>query len=252
MIQNIVTSLLGGLIIPILLELWKEYRRKEALSDTQITTGSSVQQREPSDIQSLLFLGKVFYNFISISIGAIIVGAALKGFLIPNHFLAGGVTGLVLLVHNLYHVNAALLILLFNIPFIIFGGFKIRLKFALKTLTGIVILGLFLIYVPMPAVTNDKLLISIFGGFFLGIGFGICIRSGCCLDGIDVISFIEWKYIGLIGRMVNLFIFFMTAFLFGIESAFYSILAYYIADRTTDSYIASTFRVGNRRMKWLK
>lgn len=252
MFQAIVTSLLGGLIIPILLELWKEYRKKEKPNDNRATQGSNVQQNEPSDVKSFLFLLKVFYSFISIAVGAFIVGVALKGFFIPNNFFAGGVTGLCLLTENIYHLNIAFLILILNIPFIIFGGFMIRLKFALKTLIGIIMLSISLIFVPIPVITYDKLLITIFGGFFLGLGFGICIRNGSCLDGIDVIPVFKWKYIGLIGTMVNLFIFFMVAFLVGIEAAFYSMLGYYIADRTTDIYISSTFRVNNRRLRWLK
>lgn len=102
---------------------------------------------------------------------------ALKGFLVPNKFFDGGVTGISLLIHEIYHINLALVILLANLPFIILSMYGINYSFAIKTLVCILLLGLCLHYLPYPIITSDKLLVSIFGVFFLGVGIGLTMRA---------------------------------------------------------------------------
>ena len=107
---------------------------------------------------------------IFIVCGVILASLALKGFLVPNHFFDGGVTGLSLLVHEIYHFNLAIVIVLFNLPLIIISYFSVGKVFAYKTFISVILLGVALVLVPNLALTEDKLLISIFGGVFLGVG----------------------------------------------------------------------------------
>ena len=170
-------------------------------------------------------------------IGILFCGFALKGFLVPNHFFDGGVTGISLLFHEAYHFNIAYVIILANIPFIIMGGRQIGLPFAIKTSLAVVGLGLCLLFLPYPQVTSDKLLVSIFGGVFMGIGVGLAIRGGCALDGIEVLALYTGKRISFtiseIILGINIFIFLIAAFKLGLPTALYSILTYYAASRTT-------------------
>ena len=106
-------------------------------------------------------------DFLYTLSGVLISGFALKSFLIPNNFLDGGVTGVSLLLHEIYHWPIAIVILLLNIPFVIAGGFHVNRAFAFKMLASIVGLGICLVLLPYPVITSDKLLVSIFGGFFL-------------------------------------------------------------------------------------
>ena len=173
--------------------------------------------------------------------GVIIAGFALKGFLIPNSFFDGGVTGFSLLIHELYHFNIAYVIVLANLPFIAMGYFIISRKFAQRTFLCILLLGLCLLYIPYPVVTSDKLLISIFGGFFLGLGTGITMRGGCAIDGIEVLAVYTLKRtsftISEIILGINIIIFTIAAFKFGIPVALYSMLTYFIASKTIDYVI---------------
>ncbi len=170
--------------------------------------------------------------------GIIIAGFALKGFLVPNRFFDGGVTGISLLIHELYHINLAIVIILFNLPLIIISYFSVNLTFALKTFISVILLGLCLIMLPDVAYTSDKLLISIFGGVFLGIGIGFVMRAGAALDGIEVLALYTLKRtsftISEIILGINIFIFSIAAFKFGIETALYSILTYYAASKSID------------------
>src|ERR1700748_3098762 len=173
--------------------------------------------------------------------GILFCGFALKSFLVPNNFFDGGVTGMSLLIHELYHINIAYVIIVANIPFIIMGGFQINRAYAVKTSLAIIGLGLVLLYMPYPEVTQDKLLVSIFGGVFMGIGVGLAIRGGCALDGVEVLALYTGKRISFtiseIILGINIIIFLIAAIQLGLPTALYSILTYYAASRTSNFVI---------------
>ncbi len=177
-------------------------------------------------------------DLVFIIIGVLTAAFALNGFLVPNKFFDGGVTGISLLIHELYHVNLAWVILLANLPFIILSIYGINYSFAIKTMVCIILLGLCLHYIHFPFITNDKLLVSIFGGFFLGVGIGLTMRAGCAVDGIEVLALYAWRRssftISEIILALNIIIFSIAAFQFGISTALYSMLTYFTASKTVD------------------
>ncbi|MES2278097.1 MAG: YitT family protein [Bacteroidota bacterium] len=168
--------------------------------------------------------------------GILFCGFALKSFLVPNQFFDGGVTGISLLLHELYHFDIAYVIVLANIPFIIMGAFQINKAFAIKTIIAVIGLGLCLSFIHYPQITSDKLLVSIFGGVFMGIGVGLAIRGGCALDGIEVLALYTGRRISFtiseIILGINIIIFLIAAIELGLPTALYSILTYYTASRT--------------------
>lgn len=168
--------------------------------------------------------------------GAVIYGFGLESFLIPNKFLDGGVTGISLLLQQLFGWNITLVIILANIPLIILGAVQISKKFAIKTVTGIVLLGLCITFIHFPVLRYDKLLLSVFGGFFLGIGSGLAMRGGCALDGMEVLAVYTLRRtsftISEIILAFNAIIFLVGAFKFGFDVSLYAILTYYIVTRT--------------------
>jgi len=168
--------------------------------------------------------------------GILFCGFALKSFLVPNSFFDGGVTGISLLLHELYHLNIAYVIVIANIPFIIMGAFQINKTYAVKTFIAIIGLGLCLSFINYPLVTSDKLLTSIFGGVFMGIGVGLAIRGGCALDGIEVLALYTGKRIAFtiseIILGINIVIFLVAAIKLGLPTSLYSILTYYTASKT--------------------
>lgn len=181
---------------------------------------------------------ELLQDFILIIFGVILAGFALKGFLVPNQFFDGGITGASLLIHELYHINLALLIITFNIPLIVISYFSVGKRFAFRTFMSVMFLGVCLWLLPSYAVTSDKLLISIFGGVFLGIGIGLVMRAGAALDGIEVLALYTLKKTSFtiteIILGLNILIFVVAAFKFGIETALYSILTYFAATRSID------------------
>ena len=171
-------------------------------------------------------------------VGVFTAALGLKGFLLPNHFIDGGVTGIALMVSQLTGVPLSALILVINIPFIVLGYYQLGRKFAIKTLLTILALSGALLVVSFPPLTHDKLLIAVFGGFFLGAGSGLAMRGGGVLDGTEILAvYLSRKLpasIGDIVLIINVVIFGVAAWLLSIETALYSILAYLAAAKTVD------------------
>lgn len=170
--------------------------------------------------------------------GVLSAGLGLKGFLLPNNFLDGGVMGISLLVRQLTGFNLSLLVILINLPFIIIGYTQVSKKFAFKTLVAIAGLAVALAVIEYPIITSDKLLIAIFGGFFLGAGIGLSIRGGCVIDGTEVLAIYSSKKttfsVGDIILVLNILIFSAAAYIINIETALYAILTYLVASKTVD------------------
>ena len=177
-------------------------------------------------------------DFVFISCGVTSAAFGLKGFLLPNGFLDGGVVGISLLANVITKIDVSYLLLIINLPFIIIGYTQISKIFAVKTLTAIIALALCLSFINFPTVTNDKLLISFFGGFFLGLGIGLSIRGGSVIDGTEILAIYTSRKTALtVGDFIlflNIIIFSVAAYLINIETALYAILTYLVASKTVD------------------
>ena len=175
---------------------------------------------------------------IFISLGVLSAAFGLKGFLLPNDFLDGGVMGISLLANVLTDIDLAYLVVLINIPFIITGYKQISKLFAMKTLIAITALALCLAFVEFPLITDDNLLIAFFGGFFLGCGVGLSIRGGSVIDGTEVLAIYVSRNtpltVGDIILLFNIAIFAFAAYVINVETALYAILTYLIASKTVD------------------
>ncbi|HAX94748.1 MAG TPA: hypothetical protein DCY25_12590 [Bacteroidales bacterium] len=165
----------------------------------------------------------------------------LKGFLIPNEFIDGGVTGISLLLSFTTEIPLSFLLLFINLPFIILGYNQISRTFAIRAFAAIAGLAVVIAIVPFPVITHDKLLIAIFGGIFLGAGVGLSMRGGGVLDGTEILALYIWRKreisVGDVVLAFNILIFACAAFILGIEPALYSILTYLSASKTIDYLI---------------
>lgn len=176
-----------------------------------------------------------------ITTGIFSAAFGLESFLLPNSFIDGGATGISLLLSTIYEIPLYVLIIVVNIPFMILGYRVIGKIFALKTTLAIFGLSMVLAFINFPEVTQDKLLVAVFGGFFLGAGIGLSIRGGSVLDGTEVLAiFLSRKLgttIGDIIILINILIFLTAAYFLSIETALYSMLTYLAASRTLDFVI---------------
>ncbi|MFD2528273.1 MULTISPECIES: YitT family protein [Polaribacter] len=180
-------------------------------------------------------------EYFQIFVGIVLTSLGLKAFLLPNGFLDGGVTGIALLVRTQVDINMSYLLLVFSIPFLILGYFTVSKRIVIKSIISILGLALFIHLENFQTITNDKLLISIFGGLLVGSGIGIAIRNGSVLDGSEILGvYLNDKFGLSIGKIVlffNIILFTITAFVVSVEVALYSILTYIIAAKVTDTVI---------------
>ena len=173
-----------------------------------------------------------------ISLGILAAGFGLRGFLMPSHFIDGGVTGISLLINAKTGFPLSVLIVLINIPFVLLGWRQIGRGFSIKSIVAISLLALVVAIFPYPIVTEDKLLIAVFGGFFLGAGIGLTIRGGAVIDGTEILAiFLSRKRSLTVGDFImvfNIVIFGIAAWLLQVETALYAILTYLAAAKTVD------------------
>lgn len=180
-------------------------------------------------------------SFLFLLAGVSSATIGLKGFLLPNHFLDGGITGISLLLSQITGVELSFLIVAINIPFIYFGARQVGKGFAAKTACSIVVLALAVHFVHIDSLTDDKLLIAVFGGFFIGAGIGLCMRGGGVIDGTEVlalqVSRVSTLSVGDFIGMFNIALFATSALLVNINVALYSMLTYLAASKTVDFLI---------------
>jgi len=173
-----------------------------------------------------------------ILVGIFSAAFGFKGFLLTNHFIDGGATGISLLFSAVTDVPLYLLVIAINIPFVILGYNIMGKQFALKTALAISGLAIVLATVNFPNVTNDNLLVAVFGGFFLGAGIGFAVRGGAVIDGTEVLAiYLSKKFSTTIGdviMIINILIFGAAAYFLGIEKALYSMITYLSASKTLD------------------
>ncbi len=214
-------------------------------------------------------LPHLLVDSLYVLVGALLMSFALKSFLVPNGFLDGGVTGLSLLLHESLHTSnltLAFILIATNLPFIVMGYFSVSKTFVVKSIIAVILLALCFTLIPFPhfldpqhlaEVTSghsehmlhgthlpqafDRILLSIFGGFFLGLGIGLGMRGGCALDGIEVLALYTLKRssftISEIILGINAILFLFAAAFVGLDVALYAILTYFIATRTIDYVI---------------
>lgn len=186
-------------------------------------------------------MNKYIKDFIFIALGVTSVAFGLESFLLPNKFIDGGVTGISLLVSGITELPLGLLLVLINLPFILLAVKVIDRTFAIKTGLAIASLAILVATVHFPEVTRDKLLVSVFGGFFVGLGIGLAIRGGAVLDGTEVLAiFVSRKMHISMGDVIitlNVLIFSFAAYLLSVEQALYAMMTYFVASKALDFVI---------------
>ncbi len=183
-------------------------------------------------IQSLL---ELFF----ITLGAVIAAFAIEEFLVGCTILDGGVVGISIMLNSLFRIPLGLLTVLLNIPFLIVGSRKMGKMFIAKSAYAMLIFSVFLeVFEPLRNITEDYLLAVCFGGVILGLGVGLVIRFGGCLDGTETVAILlnkKFKFpVGQTVLVFNIGIFTMAGFFFGFDRAMYSLLTYFITSKVLD------------------
>jgi len=184
---------------------------------------------------------RILSEIFQIAIGIFLASIGLKMFLLPNGFLDGGATGIAILLSELFDIDISFILLLVSIPFLILAWFSLSRRIFTKSLISIILLAVIIHFENFASITEDKLLIAIFGGLFLGAGIGLTIRNGAVLDGSEILGIFLNDRLGIsIGRVIlffNVILFGATALLLSLEIAMYSILTFIVTAKVIDLMI---------------
>ncbi|MBL7953554.1 MAG: YitT family protein [Flavobacteriales bacterium] len=184
------------------------------------------------------YLPLLLKDFTFIVVGALSAAFGLEGFLVPNGFLDGGATGIALLIARLSGVSFPVLLVLINLPFLLIAFKLAGRRFAVRAALSILVLAVLTSVLHFPDITHDKLLVSVFGGFFLGAGIGLAVRGGSVLDGTEVLALAVGRRIGIsigdVVMVINVAIFGVAAWLIDLETAMYAMITYLSASKTLD------------------
>lgn len=219
----------------------RQQKKKQVIEEINSAIASTMPHHEKPN------LAEMVQDAFFIIFGVILSSFAINFFLLPNQLIDGGVTGIYLLIQGTRHVSSLLIIPL-NIPFILLSYFTVSKRFALLTFVSVILLGACMYFFHsfhIQDFSGDKLLMSIFGGVFLGMGIGFVMRAGAALDGIEVLALYTLKKTSFtiteIILGINIIIFSIAAYVFSIETALYSVLTYFAATRTID-YVVEGIR----------
>ena len=171
--------------------------------------------------------------------GAVIAAFALEEFLAPNHILDGGVTGISMILSHFISWKLGILVVILNIPFIIVGFKKLGKGFILRTVVAIVVFSVMTgVFEEMTNATEDIILATTFGGVLLGVGVGLVLRGGACLDGTEIVAILISKKLSIsTGQIIlffNVIIYSVAAAVFGLDRGMYPLLMYFITSKVID------------------
>jgi uncharacterized membrane-anchored protein YitT (DUF2179 family) len=224
---------------------WTQMRILTMVEQGQLQEEVKIKQSEykiaKKQREFKLMLVRYLKDFGLISLGIISASFGFKGFLLTNHFIDGGATGISLLISALTKIPLYILIIGVNIPFVVLAYNILGRTFAIKTALAITGLAVCLATLQFPDITHDSLLVALFGGFFLGAGIGLSVRGGAVIDGTEVLAIYLSRKLGTtIGDVIiiiNVLIFSTAAYFLSIEIALYSMITYLSASKTLDFII---------------
>lgn len=184
-------------------------------------------------------------SFIMLTFGSILAAFALETFLIPNTILDGGVTGISIILSKLTEFPVGLLVLILNIPLVYIGYKNLGHDFLIRAIYSMILFSSSLsIFQHIDAITNQMLLATVYGGILLGVGVGIVIHFGGCVDGTESVALVISKKttlsVGQVVLLFNLVIYSVAGIIFGVDRAMYSLLTYFITFKTID-FVAEGF-----------
>ncbi len=178
-------------------------------------------------------------EFILLITGAFLIAATFNMFLNDFDIASGGVSGISVIVEDVFAIRPAYTQWTLNILFVISGFFLLGKQFGMRTIAGTLILPLFVLLTEdLQSITDEPLLAALFGGVGLGLGLGLVFKGNASTGGTDLVAQIIHKFTGLSLGVAILFIdglVVTTAGLtYGPEQALYAIIALFAMGRTID------------------
>lgn len=138
-----------------------------------------------------LLIKKYLFEILLIMLGTMTMSIATSLFLLPNQLSSGGFSGIATITYYLFSWKMGTVILILNIPFFIIAFIRIGKEFVFKSILGTVFLSFFIdFFEQYNALTNDRVLASIYGGILIGVGTSLILKATASTGGSDLVSYI--------------------------------------------------------------
>lgn len=184
-------------------------------------------------------------SYVLLIVGCLISASGLNLFLVQHQLLSGGVGGLALIAYYLFSLPVGMLILVMNLPLLYLAYRFLGKRYLIVSICGTVLYSILVDatqFLNMYYVVDDTMLAAIYGGVICGLGFGIVFRAGYNTGGFDIISAIVKQYYGInmgtFNFMVNSIIVLLSAILFGIKPAMFTLISMFITAQLTNRVVS--------------
>ncbi|MBQ2763606.1 MAG: YitT family protein [Firmicutes bacterium] len=184
------------------------------------------------------------FDFFLITIGSFLVSFSFVVMVVPNGLLSMGFTGICVIVnHFIPAVPISVLFYLMNVPFVIWALKELNKRFLLYTFYAVTLQTVLMeVLKVLPVYIGDLMLVSIFSAVIGGVGCGLIIRRGGSGGGVDILGIIMKKRrglsVGTVSMIFNIFVVGVSAFVFGLDIAMYTIIFIAAFSVATDKSIA--------------
>ena len=184
----------------------------------------------------MLIARQILWNFLLLTLGSIICAAAVNGILVPKGFANSGITGLAMLLFDVFPgVKLGLIYILLNVPMFIFAFLNVGKRFFLYSLMGMVIFSTALYFVHIQIPVHDNILAAMLAGLLNGTGAGIMLRSMGSAGGTDIMSVILLQRysirLGSTVLAINIVVLLLANWVLSLEAVLYTVIVIYVSSK---------------------
>jgi uncharacterized membrane-anchored protein YitT (DUF2179 family) len=185
---------------------------------------------------------KTMKELFFITLGCVVMSFGINQMVVPAHLIAGGLTGICVIVYHFLQIPVGTLFFVLNVPLLVVGHILIGKKFSIYTIYSVVITSLLLDVIPVQRIwTHDALLSSLFGGALIGSGSAVMLRFGGSSGGLDIVARIAAKYrnisMGKFSLIVNGAIVLASGFMFDAQTALFTLISIYVAAKAWETIL---------------
>lgn len=189
-------------------------------------------------------LNSIFYRYLMVTIGCVIIGIAFNTFYLTNNLLSGGISGVAVIAYYLFGLPVGIVSIILNIPLFILAYKFMNKEYIVGALYGMLAFSFcvdFFHFLSETVIVHDKLLSCIAGGALYGIGAALMYRVGGSGGGMDIVGAIIQKYYSIsinnCNFIFNILLLFVGSFLFGIEPVLYTLLTMFVMNKTCNAFV---------------
>ena len=181
--------------------------------------------------------------YLEIFLGCLIGAAAYPLFLVPNNIAPGGLTGIATIFNYLFGWPVGVTSMLLNLPLFLIGWKAMGRVFVFRSLLATILFSAFIDLLPLPPLTDDLLLGTVYGVLALGLGLGLILRGGATTGGSDMVArMVHHRFpvvtVGAFLFMLDCAVILCAAFTMSARAALYALICIFVSAKVIDLALA--------------